>query len=468
MISDPQKERAVIGCIVAETWAIPWESHIDPQAFTEPICRIVYSAAIRVDKSGNRVCEVSVNDFILKHGLDKELQLEVDRSKTISWTKWTEHADKSQAYSPLSIQESLAGIQRCYIESQTKNLKRQLFEETIDHAEYAEKWEHLHGPNGDIPAIQDSFDLCEEDDDTPPEIVSGVFHQGSKVMIAGGSKAFKTWQLIQLAVCVSAGHIWLKFDTSKGRVLYVNFELPKWSMRKRIKEVRNALEIKAEKGSLHVLNLRGYATAAEKILPKVIAAAKKHHYVLIVLDPLYKLLGERDENSATDMAHLMNQVENITTQTHSATAFGSHFSKGNQAAKNAIDRMSGSGVLARDPDTLIICTEHVKEDAFSVSMILRNLPKQPNFVMSFRPPLMLMEDELDPEELRQPNKPTGRPNAGDQRETQIKAALSASRGLTVAQLGAVTGIKDTTLRHDLRKMDGVFYSEVDFKWAIKC
>jgi len=36
-------------------------------------------------------------------------------------------------------------------------------------------------------------------------------------------------------------------------------------------------------------------------------------------------------------------------KTGAAVGFGAHYSKGNQAGKEAIDRVSGSGVFARDP-----------------------------------------------------------------------------------------------------------------------
>ena len=45
-------------------------------------------------------------------------------------------------------------------------------------------------------------------------------------------------------------------------------------------------------------------------------------------------------------------------QSGAAILYAAHFSKGNQAGKDAIDRISGSGVFGRDADTLIILTKH--------------------------------------------------------------------------------------------------------------
>ena len=55
-----------------------------------------------------------------------------------------------------------------------------------------------------------------------------------------------------------------------------------------------------------------------------------------------------------------------------AVAFGAHFAKGNAAGKEHLDRVSGSGVWARDPDAIITATRHEEDDAFAVEMTLRN------------------------------------------------------------------------------------------------
>ncbi len=78
-----------------------------------------------------------------------------------------------------------------------------------------------------------------------------------------------------------------------------------------------------------------------------------------------------------------------------------HFSKGNAAAKESIDRISGSGVFARDPDSLITFTKHEEEGAFTVEMTLRNLPPVQPFVVQWQWPLFKREESLDPSRLKQ-------------------------------------------------------------------
>src|SRR3954462_16003810 len=78
-----------------------------------------------------------------------------------------------------------------------------------------------------------------------------------------------------------------------------------------------------------------------------------------------------------------------------------HFAKGNAAAKETIDRISGSGVFARDPDSLIPFTKHEEEGAFTVEMVLRNLPPVEPFVVKWEWPLFRRASQLDPARLKQ-------------------------------------------------------------------
>ena len=166
------------------------------------------------------------------------------------------------------------------------------------------------------------------------------------MVLGGGSKSFKTWLLLQLSTCIASGSEWLGSQTMPGRVLYVNFELPEFAIQKRVREICDAMRIEVPL-NLMLWNLRGHANSAETILSDISDEAKAGAFSILVIDPLYKLLGILDENSSRDMTNLMNSVERLTVETGAAVAFSSHYSKGNQAAKESRDRISGSGVFAR-------------------------------------------------------------------------------------------------------------------------
>jgi hypothetical protein len=79
-----------------------------------------------------------------------------------------------------------------------------------------------------------------------------------------------------------------------------------------------------------------------------------------------------------------------------------HFAKGDSTAKNAMDRMSGAGAWARDPDSIVVLTPHEEPDCFTVTSILRNLPQLPEFVLAWDYPLMRLANDLNPDALRRP------------------------------------------------------------------
>jgi len=86
--------------------------------------------------------------------------------------------------------------------------------------------------------------------------------------------------------------------------------------------------------------------------------------------------------------------------TRGRASVAGHFAKGNASAKGTIDRISGSGVFARDPDSLVVFTRHEEEGAFVVEMVLHNLPPVAAFVVRWRYPLFRREDGLDPTRLK--------------------------------------------------------------------
>jgi hypothetical protein len=135
------------------------------------------------------------------------------------------------------------------------------------------------------------------------------------------------------------------------------------------------------------------------MLPKI-AREARDRFALIILDPAYKLLGAADENSARDITGMLNAVEELAVTTGAAVAFGAHFAKGNAASKESLDRISGSGVFARDPDTILTLTRHEEVNAFSIEMTLRNHAPIDPFVVRWQYPLLRRDGALDPARLK--------------------------------------------------------------------
>ena len=263
----------------------------------------------------------------------------------------------------------------------------------------------------ELPDLIDAATFIAEPIDPPAELVEGILHKGSKLVFGGSSKSFKTWSLLDLAISVATGSQWLGRQTAQGKVLFLNFEIQPHAWQRRIVAVAEAKSADIQPGLIQLWNLRGHAADFKILIPRIIQRCRGQDFALIVLDPIYKLYGNTDENSAGNVALLLNALETLATETGAAIAFGAHFAKGNASGKDAIDRISGSGVFARDPDALLIFTKHESDDAFTVEPILRNFAPVEPFAVRWQFPLMQCADDLDPAKLKQAGgrKPTYQP-----------------------------------------------------------
>jgi hypothetical protein len=234
----------------------------------------------------------------------------------------------------------------------------------------------------------------------PPLLVHGLLHQGSKMVLAGTSKSSKTWTLLDMALSVSTGQDWWGHKTTQSPVLYINFELQEWNLFERVNSLVLARpELREFVRNFTVWNLRGHAADLSTLRPELEKAMGDQRFGLIIVDPAYKLLGDRDENSNSDITSLMNEFERFSEHTGAAVVIAHHFAKGDASGKYAMDRMSGAGAWARDPDSIMLMTPHEEDDCFTVSSILRCLPPKQDFVVQWNYPLMTLTD-LDPSSLR--------------------------------------------------------------------
>ena len=239
-----------------------------------------------------------------------------------------------------------------------RNGKKQYIIDTdIGRDSFTDWQEWIESINDDMP---DTENLASEWDNPPelsPPLIEGVLRQGHKMLLAGPSKAGKSYALIELCAAIAENSKWLGFECSQGRVMYVNLELDRASCLHRFKEVYAALKLAPNNiDKIDIWNLRGSTVPMDKLAPKLIRRAAKKDYIAIIIDPIYKVITG-DENSADQMAKFCNQFDKICSELGCAVIYCHHHSKGSQGGKRSMDRASGSGVFARDPDALLDLTE---------------------------------------------------------------------------------------------------------------
>ena len=235
--------------------------------------------------------------------------------------------------------------------------KQFLVDTNIGKTDWDEWYQYIEDLNDDLPdpeGLADSWDNLPE---LAPELIKGVLRQGHKMLIAGPSKAGKSFALIEMSIAIAEGQKWLGWDCTQGRVLYVNLELDRPSALHRFRDVYQAMGLPPKSiQNIDIWNLRGKTVPMDKLAPKLIRRALKKNYIAVIIDPIYKVLTG-DENSADQMAHFTNQFDKVATELGSSVIYCHHHSKGSQGGKKSMDRASGSGVFARDPDALIDLVE---------------------------------------------------------------------------------------------------------------
>lgn len=231
--------------------------------------------------------------------------------------------------------------------------KQFLMDTNIGKESWNEWKEWIESVNDDLPDPESMADAWDNLPKLAEPLIENVLRMGHKMLIAGPSKAGKSFSLIELCCAVAEGKNWLGFKCAQGRILYVNLELDRASCLHRFKDVYTALGWKPENlGNIDIWNLRGKSVPMDKLAPKLIRRASKKNYIAIVIDPIYKVITG-DENSADQMAHFCNQFDKVCTELGCAVIYCHHHSKGAQSGKRSMDRASGSGVFARDPDALL-------------------------------------------------------------------------------------------------------------------
>ena len=331
-------------------------------------------------------------------------------------------------------------------------------------------WE-LDDPDDDLPEIVNIWDINHEFK-LRPELIKGVLREGHKMMIAGPSKAGKSLSLIELAICIAWGALWMgRFQCQKGKVLYVNMELDKASCENRFVSIWEAMNLPENESisNIDIWNLRGAVVALNELTPALIRRAKYKGYAAIIIDPIYKVLTG-SENNAFAMAQFCNYFDRIAVECNCAVIYCHHHSKGDQSWKRSMDRASGSGVFARDADALLDMTElelpqyRRREGitAWRVTGTLREFPSFPPVDVWFDYPLHTLE-HFTPEENVAPhhelpsyqramNARKSKEQKLRERKRRLEAAFdicAANGPVTISTLAEYLGVSQQTIRNSV-------------------
>lgn len=360
----------------------------------------------------------------------------------------------------------------------TRNGNRQYIVATnIGRKSWTEWMDFAEGVNDEMPDMETLAQYKDNPPILPEELIQGILRRGHKMLISGSSKAGKSFLLMELCISIAEGVKWLGFNCRKGRVLYVNLEIDPASCINRFLKIYEALGIPmANTENIVLWNLRGHAVPLDQLVPKLIRRVRDQHFDAIIVDPIYKVITG-DENSASDMGAFCNQFDKICNTTGCSTIYCHHHSKGAQGAKKAMDRASGSGVFARDPDAQLDMIElELSEDiknnvcdgyatAWRLESSLREFPNIKPVNFWFEYPLHKVDDNGTLETLpAQGSYAAGKlknpqSKSTDEADAEFRMAYDAcnmSGKVTVQDMMKYLDVTDKTIYARIKKMGGEY------------
>lgn len=299
------------------------------------------------------------------------------------------------------------------------------------------------------PTFIDLFQVMADASDPstlPPVLIEGVLHKGCKMILSGSSKAGKTLGLMHLGIAAANGIPWMGHNINRQcKVVYLDFELKPRLAKERIKEIINSQgnEYFPTKNFMYC-GLRGQSRSLED-LALHIQAIKDFEPDMVIVDPFYKLGGEYDENDAGSVGLVLDKMESFSERLDCAFVYAHHFSKGNKAETDHIDRASGSGVFARDPDAILTLTPHEEDYHLVLEATLRNFPTPEKKVIEFSWPNFIHKPDLDPT-LRK---------AGQASESKKINENLAQRLLELLEKGSIMGLNNMRM-----KLQGITNNEI--------
>ena len=318
-----------------------------------------------------------------------------------------------------------------------------------------------------------------------PELIEGVLRCGQKMLISGASKAGKTCLLMELGLSLATGREWLGFPCRKSKVLFVNMELEESTAVSRLHQICDAWGLDwSEIRNLELVTLRGLGMSLRDLMCYLKGAADdvpeelQAPYEVVIIDPIYKLL-EGEENSMAAVKSFCSAMDWISSSLEVAVIYSHHHSKGSKGNVQAMDRSSGSGVFARDPDALLDLIEldvpaklleepeNASLSAWRMEPVLRNYPAFDPISLFFRWPV----HELDSEGLlagastagsgsRNLKKSGKRTSARDRKKSVREAfdALAAgNEPVEVKALAKEIGVTERCVRDRLKELEEEYW-----------
>lgn len=233
-------------------------------------------------------------------------------------------------------------------------------------------------------------------------VIHGLLRRSETMNIIAPPKSAKSWLGLNIAMnVIGKGKLFNRFQCEQGYVLIVDNELHPETICDRSKLVAHACNVPHDWADDHIdyLPLRGRLVDIETLSEKL-SHIRQRTYALIILDSLYKFMGDTEENSNSEMALLYTKIDALSDHLDSAIILIHHSSKGFQGNKSVTDMGSGAGSQSRACDAHLVLRDHEDKNTFRVDCANRSFPPIEPFCAKFAFPKWDDAPNASPDDLK--------------------------------------------------------------------
>lgn len=288
---------------------------------------------------------------------------------------------------------------------------------------------------------------------SPEWLIEGIWQQGTYGMIAGEPKTYKSIQVTDMALSIASGTPYLDHFPVKhtGTVLYIQEENSANTVQDRLYKIAHNKGLLTGSSSgltlidnlpLYVCNNYGInltTRASRELLESTIQSVEPN---MVILDPLYRMFGATDENSASEVGEILNWLTSLRNKYAINLVVIHHYNKGSSAQRGG-QRIRGSGSF----HAWVECAQYVKVTATAhtvdIEREFRAFSNQGDFTLRV---------ELgEPGQLFYKPTVTFKNLAKDTYEEDITHFL-AQRKCTLSELMRATGVSKSTCLRQLKEL----------------
>lgn len=227
----------------------------------------------------------------------------------------------------------------------------------------------------------------------PEWLVDGIWQAGTYGMIAGEPKTYKSVLATDLALSVASGKPFLNtYEVlHPGKVLFIQEENNEATVQDRVHKVANhkGLMTTTPHGipiimSLPVIFSNNFGidltdSDCRTLIENTIRAEQP---VMVILDPLYMMLGAVEENSATEVRDVLRWLTYLRNTYGCAIVLCHHYNKGNDTKTRGGSKMRGTSAFHAWVESALYVKTTTEPNTIEIEREFRTFPTTPQFVVN--------------------------------------------------------------------------------------